>query len=332
LPAPKTKIPKVRAKRSTRTLEGLDWQPRQVEFKERTSSKPLELYLNFLRVERGLAQNSLEAYERDLQKFEAYLTGAKTMLSRARMQDVQHFLRELGEAGLERTSIVRMMSSLRGFYRYLLTEKMILSDPTENLDVKSVRRKLPAVLTIPEMEAILAQPDISTPKGVRDRAILEFMYASGARVSEATQLRLTQLYLTDGLVKLFGKGSKERVVPLGGEACEAMDFYLSKTRPLFVKSGKRTDAVFLNQERGTALSRMSIWNIIQEYTKQAGIEKQISPHTFRHSFATHLLEGGADLRVVQEMLGHADISTTEIYTHVDRSYLQEVHRTFHPRG
>lgn len=319
-------------KRTTRTLDRLDWQPRQVHFEERTSSKPLELYLNFLRIERGLAQNSLEAYARDIQKFEQYLAAANRISSRASIQDVQHFLRELGEAGLERSSIVRMMSSLRGYYRYLLTEKLVSNDPTENLDVKAVRRKLPSVLTIPEVEAVLSRPDMATPKGVRDRAILEFLYASGARVSEATQLRLPQLYLTDRMVKLFGKGSKERVVPLGGEACLALEIYLTKIRPLFVKKGKKTDAVFLNQERGTGLSRMTVWNIIQEYTKEAGIDKQISPHTFRHSFATHLLEGGADLRVVQEMLGHADISTTEIYTHVDRSYLQEVHRTFHPRG
>ncbi|MDP4200747.1 MAG: site-specific tyrosine recombinase XerD [Bacteroidota bacterium] len=296
------------------------------------SKKPIEQYLSYLKLERGLARNSLDAYGRDLLKFEAYLLPKQTLLARATQTDVQRFLRDLGEAGLERTSIVRIMSSLRGFYRYLLTEKLLLVDPTENLDVKSVRRKLPEVLTIPEMESLLDQPDLTTPKGVRDKALLEFLYAAGARVSEATQLRLTQLSLKDGLVKLFGKGSKERVVPVGREACKALDVYLTKTRPLFTRKGKKTDAIFLNQERGTALSRMSVWNMIQEYALQAGIDKRISPHTFRHSFATHLLEGGADLRVVQEMLGHADISTTEIYTHVDRSYLQEVHRTFHPRG
>jgi integrase/recombinase XerD len=167
---------------------------------------------------------------------------------------------------------------------------------------------------------------------VRDKAVLEFLYASGARVSEVTELTLTQLWLADGLVKLFGKGKKERVVPVGKPAKDAVEKYLDRVRPLLTKPGKQTDAVFLNQERGSAISRMTVWNIIQEYAKAARIEKSISPHTFRHSFATHLLEGGADLRIVQEMLGHADISTTEIYTHVDRSYLQEVHRTFHPRG
>lgn len=326
-----TTVAKARAKRSTRTLASLDTEDSHDALAV-SSKLPIELYLNYLRLERGLAQNSLDAYGRDLLKFEAYLAPKQATLARSTQLDVQRFLRELGEAGLERTSIVRIMSSLRGFYRFLLTEKMLLSDPTENLDIKSVRRKLPEVLTIPEMEAILDQPDVTTPKGARDKALIEFMYATGARVSEATTLRLNQLSLKDGLVKLFGKGSKERVVPVGRAACTALDTYIAKTRPLFVRKGKKTDAVFLNQERGTALSRMSAWNIIQEYAAQAGIQKRISPHTFRHSFATHLLEGGADLRVVQEMLGHADISTTEIYTHVDRSYLQEVHRTFHPRG
>jgi integrase/recombinase XerD len=179
---------------------------------------------------------------------------------------------------------------------------------------------------------MLSKPDLTTNKGIRDRAILEFLYATGARVSEATTLRMQQLWIEDGLVKLFGKGSKERIVPLGGAARTALDAYIGTVRPLHLRSGKMTDAVFLNQERGTGLSRMTIWNIIQEYAREAEIEKPISPHTFRHSFATHLLEGGADLRIVQELLGHADISTTEIYTHVDRSYLQEIHRTFHPRG
>ena len=293
---------------------------------------PVDLYLTHLRLERGLAPNSLEAYRRDIAKLEQYIEPRQTQLTRIRGTDLQHFVRALGEAGLERTSMVRIISGLRGFYRFLLTEKIILTDPTENLDIKSVRRKLPEVLTIAEIEAILSKPDLQTRKGIRDRAILEFLYATGARVSEVTTLKLTQLFLEDGLVKLFGKGSKERVVPIGLIARDAVSEYLRVVRPIFVKPGKRTDAVFLNQERGTGLSRMTIWNIIQEYTLAAKIDKPISPHTFRHSFATHLIEGGADLRIVQEMLGHADISTTEIYTHLDRSYLREVHRTFHPRG
>ncbi len=319
-----------RPKRSKRTLESLG-NAEDVSI-SRVTRNPIALYLNYLRIERGLSPNSLEAYERDIQKLESYIAPAHLPVTRVSYGDLQTFLRELGEVGLARASVVRIMSGLRGFYKFLLTEKIIASDPTENLDVKSMRRKLPDVLSIAEIEKILTQPDVTTSKGIRDRALLEFLYATGARASEVTGLRLPQLFLKDGLVKLFGKGSKERIVPIGRMARDAMDTYLSKVRPLFLRSGKRTDAVFLNQERGTALSRMSVWNLVREYASAAKIQKHLSPHTFRHSFATHLIEGGADLRMVQEMLGHADISTTEIYTHVDRSYLQEVHRTFHPRG
>ncbi len=324
-------VTSTRPRRTKRTLEGLT-QEGTPAVREHHSRKPVDQYLNYLRLERGLAANSLEAYARDIQKFEAFVAAGKISLVRASSAHLQQFLRMLGEMGLARTSIVRIISGLRGFYRFLLTEKIILSDPTENLDIKSIRRKLPEVLSIAEVEAILAQPDLNTSKGIRDKALLEFLYASGARVSEATGLTLRQLFLKEGLVKLFGKGSKERVVPLGRIACDAMDDYLSKVRPLFLRSGKRTDSVFLNQERGAAISRMTVWNLVREYAAMAKVDKPLSPHTFRHSFATHLIEGGADLRIVQEMLGHADISTTEIYTHVDRSYLQEVHRTFHPRG
>jgi integrase/recombinase XerD len=317
-------------KRSTRKLETI--LEDAAGSRSKKARTPIEVYLHFLRIERGLSENSLEAYASDLQKLSDFLKSENNIPVRATGPDLQHFLRYLGERNLERTSITRIVSALRGFYRHLLTEKLILTDPTENLDVKSVRRKLPEVLTIEEMECLLNQPDLSTPKGIRDRAILEFLYACGARVSEATTLKLGQLWLDDGLVKLFGKGSKERVVPIGRLARDAMEKYLDQTRPAFLRSGRNTDAVFLNQERGTAISRMTVWNLIREYASKAKVEKPISPHTFRHSFATHLLQGGADLRVVQELLGHADISTTEIYTHVDRNYLQEVHRTFHPRG
>lgn len=320
-----------RRSRSTRKLDSLVAEP--VAPARRTSRRgPAELYLTHLKLERGLSPNSIEAYRRDIEKLTEFLKPRSRDLTTASGTDLQGFIRALGELGLERTSIVRIVSGLRGLYRFLLSERILQRDPTEDLDVKTPRRKLPDVLTIAEMEAILNAPDHSTNKGIRDRAVLEFLYATGSRVSEATTLRMQQLAIEDGLVKLFGKGSKERVVPLGGVARRALDEYISRVRPIHLRSSKMTDAVFLNQERGTGLSRMAIWNIIREYAQKAGIEKSISPHTFRHSFATHLLEGGADLRVVQELLGHADISTTEIYTHVDRSYLQEVHRTFHPRG
>ena len=319
-------------KRSTRNVDAILEGSKRPKASSKLVGAPYAPYLNFLRLERGLAKNSLEAYERDLGKLNDFLHAEKKQISHASTQDLQRFLRSLTEVGLERTSITRITSSLRGYYRYLLTERSNLTDPTETLEVKTPRRKLPDVLTIEDVTSMLECPDIRTQKGIRDKAILEFLYASGARVSEATSLKLTQLFLEDGLVKLFGKGSKERVVPIGRYARASLERYLAEVRPRLVHRDKRTDAVFLNQKRGTGLSRMTIYNLMQEYADKVKLEKRLSPHTFRHSFATHLLEGGADLHIVQELLGHADISTTEIYTHVDRSYLQEVHRTFHPRG
>ncbi len=301
--------------------------------KESKLQAPLERnYLSYLRLERGLSDNSLEAYKRDIEKLLSFLASKNSSIQIAKTTDLQQFIKELSEAGLERSSIARIISAIRGFYKFLLVERILNFDPTESLELKTPRRQPPEILTVAEIEKILSQPDISTKKGLRDKAILEFLYATGARVSELTTLTVSQLFLKDGLVRLFGKGKKERIVPIGKTAIKVLDQYLGKVRPLFIKSSKITDAIFLNQERGTALSRMAIWNIIQEYTSAAKIEKRITPHTFRHSFATHLLEGGADLRIVQELLGHADISTTEIYTHIDRSYLVEVHRRFHPRG
>ncbi len=289
-------------------------------------------YIAYLKIERGLAENSLDSYTRDLEKLRSFLALHSISFDKAKTRDLQLFIKELSEIGLERTSIARIISGLRGFYKYLIEERVVEHDPTESLDLKTPRRKPPEVLTVHEIEAIFAKPDLATPKGIRDKAILEFLYATGSRVSEATTLATNQLYLDDGIVRLFGKGNKERIVPIGKAARFAMVEYLNKVRPLFLRSSKMTNAVFLNQLRGTGLSRMTVWNIIQEYANQAKIEKHLTPHTFRHSFATHLLEGGADLRVVQELLGHASIMTTEIYTHIDRSYLLEVHKSFHPRG
>ncbi|MEP7234312.1 MAG: site-specific tyrosine recombinase XerD [Ignavibacteriota bacterium] len=299
---------------------------------ERKPSSLERNYLSYLRLERGLADNSLEAYGRDLEKLGVFLSTKHRDFTTAKTTDLQEFIKALSEIGLERTSIARIISSSRGFYKFLLLERELDFDPTESLELKTPRRQPPEVLSVSEIEEILSKPDPSTAKGVRDRAILEFLYATGARVSELTGLRVSQLYLNDGVVRLFGKGKKERMVPIGKTAIKVLDEYLGKVRPFLIKHGKMTDSIFLNQSRGTALSRMAIWNIIQKYSHAANIEKQITPHTFRHCFATHLLEGGADLRIVQELLGHADISTTEIYTHIDRSYLIEVHRRFHPRG
>jgi integrase/recombinase XerD len=300
--------------------------------KEQKQSPQERNYLSYLRLERGLSDNSLDAYTRDLDKLTSFLASANKNFQTAKTADLQQFIKALSMTGLERSSIARIISAIRGFYKFLLVERILSFDPTESLELKTPRRQPPEVLSVAEIEAILSKPDISSKKGVRDKAILEFLYATGARVSELTDLTVSQLFLKDGLVRLFGKGKKERIVPIGKAAIKMLDEYLDKVRPLFIRHGKMTDAIFLNQDRGTALSRMAVWNIIQEYTNAAKIEKHITPHTFRHSFATHLLEGGADLRIVQELLGHADISTTEIYTHIDRSYLVEIHRKFHPRG
>lgn len=299
---------------------------------KRTRSIEERSYLSYLKIERGLSTNSLDAYARDLAKLVVFLDGHQRSVRTAKTSDLQRFVKELSETGLERTSIARIISAVRGFYRFMLTERTVESDPTESLELKTPRRQPPDVLSIEEIERILAQPDATTAKGVRDRAILEFLYATGARVSEATSLRLDQIFLDDGMVRLFGKGSKERIVPIGKVAIKYLNAYLATVRPILLRSDRMTDAIFLNQRLGTGMSRMAVWNIIQEYCRAAEIEKHITPHTMRHSFATHLLEGGADLRVVQELLGHADISTTEIYTHLDRSYLLEVHKQFHPRG
>ncbi len=295
-------------------------------------SREERMFLSYLKIERGLSENSLDAYSRDIAKFVSFVSDHKKTVATATLQDLQQFIKELSELGLERSSIARIISALRGFFRYLLTERIVTSDPTESLELRSPKRQPPDVLSVDEITSILERPDLSTNKGVRDRAILEFMYATGSRVSEATSLTLNQLFLQERVVRLIGKGDKERIVPLGKVAVNYLDKYLSTVRPLLVHSGKMTDAVFLNQKRSSPLSRMAVWNMIQEYAHDASITKHITPHTFRHSFATHLLEGGADLRIVQELLGHADISTTEIYTHLDRSYLLEVHKQFHPRG
>jgi integrase/recombinase XerD len=296
------------------------------------SDRDARNYLAYLKTERGLSGNSLDAYKHDITKLTTFLSEQNQTFHSAKTKDLQKFIHELSSIGLERSSIARIISAIRGFYKFLLTERILTHDPTESLELKTPRRQPPDVLSVAELDLILGQPDLSSNKGIRDKAILEFLYATGARVSEATTLSLSQVFLNDGMVRLFGKGSKERIVPIGKTAIKHLNIYLSTVRPVLVQTSKMTDAVFLNQRLGTGMSRMAIWNIIQEYCLAAGINKHITPHTMRHSFATHLLEGGADLRIVQELLGHADISTTEIYTHIDRSYLKEIHKQFHPRG
>ena len=293
--------------------------------------EPLERYLNHLAVERGLSRLSVEAYSRDLARFTGHLKGLGVDdPCRAERRQIQDFLHQLSGCGLSPGSLARNISSLRGFYRFLAGEGLCLKDPTENLDSPKMARRLPEVLTVAEVEALLAQPDPAGPLGLRDRAMLEVIYACGLRISELLGLKRSDLAFDQGFIRCFGKGSKERVVPIGKTARHWTEKYLEGGRPVLTKKYP-TDVLFLNN-RGRPMSRMGFWKLLKSYAQKAGIKKRVHPHILRHSFATHLLEGGADLRSVQEMLGHADISTTQIYTHVDREYLKEVHRQFHPRG
>jgi integrase/recombinase XerD len=297
----------------------------------------IEGYLRFLALEKNVSPHTRAAYGRDLRRYAGFLEeqGFRGP-SAVTAESVSAYVRSLHENSLSARSVARALSAVRGFHRYLLSERIVRSNPVELVDGPKLSRPLPDVLRREEVESIFAafggirEPD---PRHLRtrDRAILETLYATGMRVSELTALRWNQLHETERLVRVIGKGSKERVIPIGSHALRWIDKYRTICRPGLLRRGKNVDTVFLNA-RGTGMTRMAVWKIVQKYAREAGLNREIHPHTFRHSFATHLLEGGADLRAVQEMLGHADIATTQIYTHVDREYLKEVHRTFHPRG
>ena len=291
----------------------------------------LEPFADYLAFERGLAERTVQAYRRDLMGLVEFLVERGV----GRPGDVAHtHLRDwvfhLKDRGLAPTSIRRAQSAVRTYFAFLLGEGVVEDDPTERMESPRTWRRLPDVLSTDEVERLLEAPDPSKDLYGRDRAILEFLYASGVRVSELVDLPITALHLDEGLCLVFGKGSKERLVPVGAPARRALERYLRDVRPR-LESGKGAGKVFLNA-RGQPLSRMAIWSLVKDAARRAGIDRKVSPHTLRHTFATHLLEGGADLAAVQELLGHADISTTQIYTHVDREYLRDVHRRFHPRG
>jgi len=290
-----------------------------------------EQYLNHLAVERGLSRNSLVAYDRDLRRYLGHLDGlGLNEVDQLTRGHIERFLQELSGYGLSPVTLARNISAVRGFHRFLASEGLSPADPSENLESPKPPKHLPDVLDYAEIERLLAQPDPSSPLGLRDKAMLELMYACGLRVSELLALSPKDLFFADGFLRCFGKGSKERLIPVGGAAMGWVGKYTTESRPLLLKAFD-TEVLFLNN-RGRPLSRMGFWKLLRSYAIKAGIKKRVHPHILRHSFATHLLEGGADLRSVQEMLGHADISTTQIYTHVDREYLKEVHRQFHPRG
>ena len=291
----------------------------------------LESFNDFLVLEQGASPRTDEAYGRDLARFATYAVsrgavGPADVTARLLREYVYH----LKDLGLAPASIRRNVSALRTYFKFLLGEGRVTHDPSERLESPKRWRTLPEVLTVAEVDKLLASPTLDDPLVFRDRALLELAYGAGLRVSEWISIGVRDVMFDEGLVRVFGKGSKERLVPIGRRAIGALASYVRELRPR-LEHGEGRGALFLNA-RGQPLTRMGAWKILQKYVARAGIEKHVSPHTLRHSFATHLLEGGADLRAVQEMLGHADISTTQIYTHVDREYLRTVHRQYHPRA
>ncbi len=291
----------------------------------------LEPFLDHLRFERGLAEKTVEAYAHDVGRMAAFCAAAgRSSPGAVTTADLRRLLLTLKDLGLAPTSLGRNLSALRTYFRFLQAENLVVADPTERIDAPKGWKRLPEVLSVDEIARLLETPDLSHPLAWRDRAMLEFAYASGVRVSELTGLRLRSLHLDEEFASVTGKGSRERLVPIGRRAIGTLSIYLRETRPRLDR-GASDGRVFLNA-RGGPLTRMGVWKILRQTVEAAGIGKRVTPHTLRHSFATHLLEGGADLVAVQEMLGHADISTTQIYTHVDRTYLQQTHRSFHPRA
>lgn len=289
-----------------------------------------QAFRDYLAFERGLSARTLDAYARDLAKLTAFLSDRNvTVVGAVTPDHMRDFVYHLKDAGLQPASIRRCLSGLRTYFGFLGGEGLLATDPSEKLEMPRTWRRLPNVLSRAEVASILDAPQLADRMYWRDKALLEFAYASGVRVGELITVSVRDLSLDDGFATVFGKGARERLVPVGRAARRALDIYLRDLRPRLARGG--ASAVFLNA-RGTPLTRMGVWKILRRHVRSAGVRKRVTPHTMRHSFATHLLEGGADLAAVQEMLGHADISTTQIYTHVDREYLRDVHRKFHPRA
>jgi integrase/recombinase XerD len=310
-------------KRCTFQKEGISLNSERIE-------AIIDSYVSYLAGERGFTSNTIDAYERDIVQFTRFVKKEERKIEDINESDISHFIQSISKPGLAPTSLSRKISSLKNFFKFLLEERIIDRDPTRVIEAPRIERKLPEVLDINEIEKILEQPDIKEPLGLRDRAALELLYACGLRISELLDLKIENIDFNEGFLICYGKGNKERVIPIGKCALEFLTQYLGKGRRKLDK-GKGNGILFLSI-RGNRISRMGFWKRFREYCKKAGISKNVTPHTFRHSFATHLLEGGADLRVVQTLLGHNDISTTQIYTHVTKDYLKKVIRDFHPRG
>ena len=295
-------------------------------------NKLLKDYFIFVRIEKGLSKNTIEAYQYELDRYIKFLNTELDIsdINNIRQYHIRRFIRTLTGVHLAQPSINRAFSAIRSFHNYLAGEEITKDNPILTLDMPKTPKKLPTTLSSKEIDEILNAVDISKDLGIRDLAVLEILYSGGLRVSELCDLKLTDILLDAEMLRVTGKGNKQRLVPLGPRAIKCLDEYFKNVRPSYARKNQNQGRIFLSRN-GRPLTRMMVWNIIKKWVSFTDIKKDISPHTLRHSFATHLLEGGADLRAVQEMLGHSDISTTQIYTHLDKEYLKEVHRTFHPR-
>jgi integrase/recombinase XerD len=291
-------------------------------------------YLNYIRVERGLSANTLDAYSSDLFKFTGFLRDRKLSLAKVKRDDVVDFLSSLYRRGLDSRSVARHLVTVRSFYKFLVVDGIVNHDPTTNLESPKIRQTLPSFLSVKDVEKLLALPDLNTPLGLRDRALLDVLYSCGLRVTELINLRADNIDFELGCIRCIGKGDKERLVPIGRKALDSVVTYIKEARPVLLRSRRRaklSNAIFLNRQGGQ-LGRVGVWKILAAYGRALGQRKKLTPHKLRHSFATHLLERGADLRSVQMMLGHADISTTQIYTHVMEDRLKTVYKAHHPRA
>lgn len=294
------------------------------------SANIVSKYKSYLLLEKALSPNSIGAYLDDLTKLLKYFETENLKLQQVRLEDLQQFVTQLYDLGINARSVARILSGVRSFFNFLILDGYIQSDPTELLETPKIGLKLPVVLSLQEIENIISIIDLSTKEGLRNRAIIEVLYSCGLRISELTNLKFSDLFLDDGFIRVEGKGSKQRLVPISHTAIKEIGNYLLDRKHIDVKKGSE-DMVFLSK-RGTPISRIMVFHFIKQYADQAGIKKNISPHTFRHSFATHLLEGGANIRAIQQMLGHEKITTTEIYTHMDREYLRQEIIEHHPRN
>ncbi len=291
----------------------------------------IEAYLNYIRVEKGLSGNTVEAYRRDLNRWQQYVSRKKmNQITEVTRRNILEYLQGLYEAGLNSRSIARMLTALRNFFKFLVLDGILENNPTDQVEAPKLWKKLPQYLSLAEVDKMLDAPDLNSSLGLRDKAMLELLYATGLRVSELVNLKFTDLHLDPGFVQCLGKGNKERIIPLGRSAASAIEKYLAQGRTSLLKD-HRSDFLFVTN-RGDRMTRQMFWVLISNYGRKAGIKTKLTPHLLRHSFATHLLERGADLRSVQTMLGHADISTTQIYTHVINTRLKEIYQKHHPRA